>query len=401
MDDCERIFCSNCKEYRMVFEVLEEWQIYDVPETVRGYKYNGLDECSECGNDIMLGTYVIEDIEFFTCSVGELIAKRISETEIGECQLCNEDIILYTQKHEDPSDLKNVYELVEGYGFSAGISSEIYSNIFCSNCGNQLDSYDPYVTAGEVENWYSDEVEIVINTFSGTTEREGQGFMKYLLKNPMLGMNHELGQKIFLQIKNGDIPNLVTLQAGSRFLRGRKRNNNERIANYIPEELWNPPEGIPSQGRYNPPGISSLYMASSIEVVCNELGFIYSEGNSIDFAEFLLLEDMRVWDVRDLDIEIFNSMPSFNQGLKLSYEYIFPNFIAQCLMANNYNGIIYNSTRGDGFNFCLFNFKREKDIVIERVLPYNSIQSQLKPLKKFLVKPVTIIEEQEQDDLPF
>ncbi|MGG0451681.1 RES family NAD+ phosphorylase [Priestia megaterium] len=398
MNDCQQIFCSNCKEYRVVFELLEEWQIYNVPETVRGYEYNGREECPECENTIMLGTYVIEDIELFTCSIGELIAEKISETEIGECQYCNENIILYTQKHGDPSDLENVRTLVEGHGFPTDISSEIYLNIHCSNCGNELESDDPYVTAEEVENWYSNDVEIVINTFSGTTEREGKDFMNYLLKNPMLGMNHELGQKIFFQIKSGDIPNLITIEAGNRFLRGRTRKDNERMATYIPGELWNPPEGIPSQGRYNPPGISSLYMASSMEVVCNELGFIYNEGKSIDFAEFLLLEDMRVWDVRDLDIEIFSSMPSLNQGLNLSYEYIFPNFIAQCLMANNYNGIIYNSTRGDGYNFCLFNFKRDKDVVVKKVIPYNSIENQLKQLEK---SPEKIIDEEVDADLPF
>ncbi|MCM3186371.1 RES family NAD+ phosphorylase [Priestia megaterium] len=398
MNDCQQFFCSNCKEYRVVFETLEEWQIYNVPETVRGYEYNSLKKCPRCGNDIMLGTYVIKDIELFACSIGELIAEKISEAEIGECQYCNENIILYTQKHGDPSDLENVYALVEGHGFPTDISREIYLNIHCSNCGNELESNDPYVTAEEVENWYSNDVEIVINTFSGTTEYEGKDFMNYLLKNPMLGMNHELGQKIFFQIKNGNIPNLVTIEAGNRFLRGRTRKDNERMANYMPEELWNPPEGIPSQGRYNPPGISSLYMASSMDVVFNELSFIYNEGESIDFAEFLLLEDMRVWDVRDLDIEIFSSMPSLNKELKLSYEYIFPNFIAQCLMANNYNGIIYNSTRGDGYNFCLFNFKRDKDIVVEKVIPYNSIENQLKRLEQF---PKKIIKEQADVDLPF
>lgn len=220
---------------------------------MRGYEINRYDKCSNCHNHIRPGMYLIEDVESFTISVGELVAKKISETEIGECQNCNENIILFTQRHGDLLELTNVYELVEGYGFESDISSEIYSNIFCSCCGNNLGSDDPYVTTEEVDNWYSDDVEIVISTFKDVTEKEGQDFMNFLLKNPMLGLNHPLGKKIFLQIKNEEIPNILTLQAGNKFLRGRKRKNKERLAAYIPDELWNPPEGISSQGRYNPP----------------------------------------------------------------------------------------------------------------------------------------------------
>lgn len=49
----------------------------------------------------------------------------------------------------------------------------------------------------------------------------------------------------------------------------------------------NPPEGIPSQVRYNSPGISPLYMQTALRLFAMKLS-IYGESNSIDFMEFLL-----------------------------------------------------------------------------------------------------------------
>ncbi|MDE3841054.1 hypothetical protein C0966_17470 (plasmid) [Bacillus methanolicus] len=373
------MYCSNCNEYRDVFDLLEQWEIYTIPETVRGYEYDSLEYCDNCGIKINLGTYVIKDIDAFTTSIGKLIATELCESEIGECQWCNDDIIIFTQKHGDPFDLKTVYELVEGYDIPEDIKSEVYSNIYCSNCHTPLESDQPYVTTDEVDAWYQDTIELVVTTFE-ITESKGEEFINYLLQNPMLGLNHPVGKKIFNKIKEKKLPGITTLKSGERYLRGRKRNNIERIAPFISDELWNPPQGFPVQGRYNPPGISSLYLASNMNVVIKEVPL--GDNESIDIAEFLLLEDLKVWDVRDLDIEIFSSIPSFNKGLLLRYEYIFPNFIAQCVMANKFNGIVYNSTRSDGFNLCLINFRKNKDLVIEKVHTFNDVKPLLESINK-------------------
>ncbi|MEX3625021.1 RES family NAD+ phosphorylase [Viridibacillus arvi] len=362
----EEIYCSKCEEYHSVFGLFEYCGIYEIPNTVRGFE-SSVEECPNCGSEIELSSYVIMEEAEFVETISIQIAKMISE-EICECQHCNDDIIVVAQKYGDPSDLSMVYELVEGYELPSNIIENVYRNICCSGCGSDLESDQPYVTSYEVERWYRNEVDIVVNTF-GFTESEGNEFINYLLENPMLGLNHPIGQKIFKKIHSKDIPGIKTVESGERLFRGRKRNNLERIATYIPDELWNPPEGIPGQGRYNPPGISSLYLASNAEVIISELKPQKNE-ETIDIAEFLILNDMLIWDVRGLDIDIFSAIPSFNK-ITLNQEYVFPNFIAQCLMANQYKGILYNSTCGDGDNYCLFNFKRIKDLVITEVNPYH------------------------------
>ena len=251
-------FCSQCKDYRTVYDELERWGVFTIPETVRGYEWEGEENCDNCGKVVQHGTYIINDIDSFVSSVGGLIAELISNEKIGECQHCNETVIPYTQKYGDPFDLQTIYELVEGYNFPSYLSEEIYSSIHCSRCGSQLAQDDPYITSHEADSWYDEEIEFVLQTFTDVTESEGNKFIQYLLKNPMLGLNHLVGKLIYSQIKEGTIPNIIELEAGTVYYRGRKRRTLERLATFIPEELWNPPEGIPSQGRYNPPGVSSL-----------------------------------------------------------------------------------------------------------------------------------------------
>lgn len=368
----ENIYCNRCEKFSMVFELLDNWNIDEVSYTVRGYESTDIEECSNCERPITSESYIIIDEVEFIETVGFIIAEVLSK-EIGECQYCNDFIIHYTQKHGDPLELDMVFELVEGCNLPEDIKKIVYQNIYCSNCNNQLDRDQPYVTPAEVESWYEDNVEVVVSTLNITVS-EGEDFINYLLKNPMLGLNHPVGQKIFKIISDKEISGITTLKSDEKLFRGRKRNKLERIATYIPEELWNPPAGIPGQGRYNPPGVSSLYLANNTDVILAELNVNPYE-ESIDIAEFLILEDMLMWDVRELDIDIFSSIPSLNKKFILSGEYIFPNFIAQCLMVNGYNGIIYNSTRGEGSNYCLFNFERNRDLVITKVIPFSEISN--------------------------
>lgn len=381
-----KVYCNECKGYSEVFYFFRERDIYDIPNTIRGYKSN-IEQCPTCGSQIMMGSYIINNNIIFdeeiSIKIGEILSK-----EIAGCENCDSAIIPSTQKYGDPDDQTLVYDLVEGdTGLPPNITKNVYNHIHCSNstCMEELNSDDPYVTSSDLELWYQEEIDIVVKTFD-ITESEGIQFIDFLIKNPMLGLHHPIGQKIFEMIKDKKIPGIKEVKSGEKLYRGRKKNNLERLAIYIPEELWNPPEGIPGQGRYNPPGISSLYLANNHNIILKELDLEIEE-ESVDIAEFLILEDMSVWDARDLDIDIFSSIPSFNNKLVLKQEYIFPNFIAQCLMANNYKGIIYKSTRGDGSNYCLFNFKRDRDLVITKVDPFDSFSDaiQRKPLFKSIL----------------
>ena len=148
----------------------------------------------------------------------------------------------------DPLDLKSVYELVEGLSLQAEITNEIYANIYCSGCGSELENDQPYVTKEEVQEWYEDNVDVVVKTFD-ISQSNGEEFISYLNLNPMLGLNHPVGKKIFEKIRNRQMAGISYIRAGESFYRGRVRNNIERKAPFINEEMWNPPKGFPAQGR--------------------------------------------------------------------------------------------------------------------------------------------------------
>ncbi|MDV2886372.1 RES family NAD+ phosphorylase [Alkalihalophilus pseudofirmus] len=361
----DNIYCDLCDEYHSIFNLLNSWNVYNIPNTIRGYKVD-IQECPNCGSDITFGNYLILDEDEFLNNICTFISEKILNSEVGECQYCNVDKIIFTQKYGDVEDLTTIGELIDEFEIPE-IKDRIIEQMVCTSCGESLDEDSPYVTSNEVESWYQESVEIVVNTLD-ITEEDGHEFIDYMLSNPMLSIEHDIGKKVYEKIKAHDIPGITTIKAGEKLFRGRKRNRIEPMVPYIPQELWNPPRGRTGQGRYNPPGISSLYLASNKEVIAKELKL--NEEEIIDIGEFLILEDLLVWDTRELDIDIFNSIPSLNNQDVLRKEYVFPNFLAQCLMANQFKGIIYKSTRGEGDNYCFFNFKPHKEFIIESIFQY-------------------------------
>ncbi|NGY80214.1 RES domain-containing protein (plasmid) [Bacillus megaterium] len=90
---------------------------------------------------------------------------------------------------------------------------------------------------------------------------------------------------------------------------------------FIAEELWNPPIGFPQQGRFNPPGVTNLYLASEREVVLKEIS--PQKNDIVDIAEFEIIKDLKVFNSTKSDIDIFASMANDQHHLSFSYEYIF------------------------------------------------------------------------------
>ncbi|TKI45573.1 RES family NAD+ phosphorylase [Bacillus mycoides] len=388
--------CQHCF-YPDIFSLLDTLKIRDIPCTVQSYRLmDGIKICPNCQNELSLNEYFIEGVLDFEVEISEIIAQNINE-DIAECQSCNEDKILYEQKHGDVDNLTTVFELVSGYGLPEKIEGLVYEKIKC-RCGNELEYDQPFVTEEELENWYDSNINVVIGTF-GIPSEDAEEFIQFLLKNPMMGIEHTVGKYILARIKEQKIPNLVDINPGEIYFRGRKRNPLEKIESYIEDELWSPPHGISNQGRFNPSGISALYLADNQEIILEELNVC--ENEVADIGEFVILESIRVWDICDLDIDLL-SIPSLNTGSSLSYEYVFPNFIAQCLTLVGINGIKYSSTKGPGENVCLFSFEKQKDIGI------NNIKSNIEkpkppsiPIRKNDEASSFVFEDSIYKDLPF
>lgn len=337
-------------------------------------------KCSKCKSRLQLNDYIIEDYDTFLEAVTEQIIDVVN-SQIYQCQSCNSDIIPYIQKHEDPADLNTGAELLAEYDLPQDIYDVVAENLQCK-CGESINSDDPYVTAAEVGKWYGYSAEVVIKTF-GIHRGEAEDFIQFLTEHPMMGLDHSVGKKILEIIQRREIQGIKKINVGDVFYRSRKREVSENPYPYLSEELQAPPIGVSKHGRYNPVGVSVLYLADSPKTSLREIDL--EDGNKAvaDIAKVVALTELEVWDVRSLDLKDFISMPSMNKDI-ISQEYLLPNFLSQCCSYAKINGVVYDSVKNkSGYNLALLNYQigetialfkcmenvKMKDVMVYKKLP--------------------------------
>jgi RES domain len=334
---------------------------------------NEMKECLNCNKVLSEKDHIIPSEEQFLEEALQYLATKINPN-IYECQSCNSDIIQYEQKHGDPLNLQTIGELLDDYSIPDDLQPMLYQYLRC-NCGNPVSPDDPYISEEEYKSWFKEEVEFIIQTFEISGD-ETIAFIDFLQEHPMLGLAHPVGNQIFEKIKNGDFPGIEKLGVGSVYYRGRKRNKHQRLVPFIDTELWNPPIGIPRQGRYNPHGVTNLYLCNNKEATISEVH--PSKLDIIDIAELVTLKELKVFNSTKTDIDIFAGNDNEHDGFSSSYEYIFPNFLSQCLAYNEFNGIIYESVKNtNALNLCLFNFTKNEDIRITDIHKNINVQKKL------------------------
>ncbi|OEH53937.1 hypothetical protein AQ616_15805 [Oceanobacillus sp. E9] len=355
--------CQNCCEAELfrTFSYLEEDYI---PGATPAIEYDEeLKICPVCEESLSENDYVVDDEVSFIEDSLKFLAQKIN-LQICECQYCNSTIIPYEQGYGDAQSLSTVNELVDSYCIPTHLIPKIYEYISC-NCGNSPSPDDPYVSKEELDEWYGEKKKFIINTFNISGE-DTIDFIDFLEEYPMLGLLHNVGKEIFEQIKNNTIPGVVTINPGDIYYRGRTRNRLQRVVPFVEEELWNPPVGVPNQGRFNPHGVSNLYLGDKESTILSEIS--PSNNDIVDIAEFEVTESLKVFNSTQTDIDIFAAMENEDNGFSSSYEYIFPNFLAQCLAYNNFKGILYKSVKDtSGLNLCLFNVIKDEEISMIKI----------------------------------
>lgn len=358
--------CNYCLDIDSIINFYEYHDLGLVPMSLE-LTESFTAECPNCDEFLEEGDIIISNEYNFL----EEVAKEIGEVlsaKIAECQDCNNDKILYEQRHGDLDNLNTVFELLEEWQFDKEVRTHIRQFIRCSNCNDVLSEDTPYVTSEELASWYGEYDEVFDQVFE-VSSQEGNEFIDYLEQHPMLGLNHPIGKKIFKMIQDETVKGNYLLKPGTQFLRGRTRRKMERLVPFVKEELWNPPVEVSSQGRYNPAGVSVLYLAETEEVIIKELAYNKVKTH-LDIAEFQVKQQLKVLDLSKTNSSNFSRMHA-SEDSAVKKEYLFPNFVMQCLMINDFKGIIYDSVKEDGINICLFNFGKEKDITINKVYTYN------------------------------
>ncbi|MBS4539652.1 HNH endonuclease [Clostridium sp. D2Q-11] len=197
-------------------------------------------------------------------------------------------------------------------------------------------------------------------------ENEVEDFIEHIYYNPMVAYKHIIGEKIYNLLKKCYKKNYFeTVQPSMKLYRGRKRKKYER--QYSKKQLWSPPSGLASHGRYNSVGVSVLYCSDLKDSIPYEIH--PQVGDIIDIGEFTVERELKVLNINN----IFNEFEGFisveNTENKLVNRcYLFTNYIRDCCNIIGYNGIIYNGvTELDYNNFAFTNLKKHEDIEIKSV----------------------------------
>lgn len=199
----------------------------------------------------------------------------------------------------------------------------------------------------------------VWNRFKDELKRINRFFPENKLENLLSGLMEEL--KI-------DPKSVSKLWYRARVQRG----NNPLTKN----EMGAPPPEKAQQGRANPTGIPYLYLASNKDTAISEIR--PHTGDNAFVAEVSINDSLDVIDLRDprktispFDINGKKDIASLRGDIEFlvhlgeelkrpvlphsaEIDYLPTQYICELIKKNQYHGVLYNSSVGEGFNLALF-----------------------------------------------
>lgn len=205
------------------------------------------------------------------------------------------------------------------------------------------------------KNWYT---QILIHL-----KKRIDDFYNYLEQYPMLSLENELGKHIY-----NNLIKLGTYELNEQtFCRARQLRSQDP---YDEANMWNPPADKVAvyEGRYNHFGQSFLYLADDEDTAFKEV--IPEWHKSCSMVQIKIQKPIKVLDLRrvnfysedkGMDYIILHYMlvheGTISQETKNDFikpEYLVPRFVADCARLNEFEGILFNSTKGKGDNAVLF-----------------------------------------------
>lgn len=207
--------------------------------------------------------------------------------------------------------------------------------------------------------------------FNDISQLEVVDFLGHLEKFPFLALKHPIGKKIYTDLEAQIEKHKISINKIILY-RSRIWNKNQKIP-YTVNNMWNAPIGIPAMGRFNPSGVSYLYMSDSLETSKSETKNIDNFKSNI--MKTTLKSKLTVLDFSEQTCPIFEFCNKKQEDNKSTpKEYLVPNFIAQCisyLKAQNkpsVDGIKYKSTLNpNGFCYVFF-YIGEQDFVNSEII---------------------------------
>ncbi|WP_255285602.1 RES family NAD+ phosphorylase, partial [Bacillus wiedmannii] len=179
-------------------------------------------------------------------------------------------------------------------------------------------------------------------------------FFRYLVKFPMFGLKHPVGEKIFNEI------NKVNLRTFNDLVlyRVRERDVKKREMPFVDLEMFEAPYGFASHGRFNVIGQGELYTCSSGEIALKEVA-VENPDYRYDIIEWELLQPVSLLDLSSYDSPLVQ-YSSFEKTTSNKQEYLLPNFLSQCAKYHGITGIRYKSIVDNSeMNYVFFDFEKK------------------------------------------
>lgn len=173
-------------------------------------------------------------------------------------------------------------------------------------------------------------------------------FISHLRKFPFLSLKSDVGLLIFNRLKEKAENHCIVFESGTLLYRARKIENDEVFSKE--EDMLEPITGIPNIGRFNPYGVSTLYLSEDWETAKSELN-----ADKFQVAEIEIKKSLRVIDLKRSGglVYKFCNRPLNSKDYNPD-EYVLPNFLAQCVsyLKNEcgieLDGFEYESTKNKG-----------------------------------------------------
>ncbi|HPN44462.1 MAG TPA: RES family NAD+ phosphorylase [bacterium] len=204
---------------------------------------------------------------------------------------------------------------------------------------------------------------IGIQVLLNISNKDADDFFDFLSDKPMLGTKHKIGQKLFKYIPTIEKRTINNI----KLFRGRPWEQNQNIP-YVNNQMFVAPYGKPSQGRFNPHGLQTLYFSDKKKAVEAEFGIDDKSCKKITIIKVILKRALCIIDISKLVAPIFelcNKPAQYDSPYKT--EYLVPNFFAQCCKYHKIDGIAYPSTHIPNVkNYAFFNVFQDSFNVIAR-----------------------------------
>ena len=184
-----------------------------------------------------------------------------------------------------------------------------------------------------------------LRLFEGISFDEILNLCNILYENPYFAAYTNIGKRVYQIIR--DWPVSMTFDE-PYYYRARIADSENEL--YLASDMMMPPEGIPSQGRYNEYGRSCFYFTNSLEGAVKEVAG--HQGQRDKYVQIIQLKPSGNVKLIDLS-KMVGTRNSFVTALrksvsdekaKVKKEYLLPNYVAGCCRAAGFDGIKYRGS---------------------------------------------------------